>query len=79
MLSESEVSATFASASGAPVSGSYSQDAINEIFARHGYTFRTASIMAYYQSKSWYHPDPNFSMSSLSEIEEYNINLFSKY
>ena len=79
MLSESEVSATFASISGNPISGSFSQDAINEIFARHGYTFRTDSIMAYYRGKSWYHPDPNFSMSSLSEIEEYNINLFSKY
>ena len=79
MLSESEVSAFFASVSGNPISGSFSQDAINEIFARHGYAFRTSSIMAYYKSKSWYHPDPSFSMSSLSSIEEYNINLFSKY
>ena len=64
---------------GVSVSGSFSQDAVNEIFARNGYVFRTASIKAYYESKSWYKPDPNFSMSELSEIEEYNIALFSKY
>ena len=79
MLTESEVAAKLSSMSGAPVSGSFSQDAVNEIFARHGYVFTTGSLKAYYESKSWYKPDPGFSMSSLSEIEEYNISLFGKY
>lgn len=79
MLSESEVKDALSSMSGASVSGSFSQDAVNEIFARHGYIFRTSSIKAYYESKSWYTPNPNFSMSDLSEIEEYNISLFGKY
>ena len=78
-LSESEVKDTLSSMSGASVSGSFSQDAVNEIFARNGYVFRTASIKAYYESKSWYKPDPDFSISGLSDIEEYNISLFSKY
>lgn len=79
MLSDSEVKEKLGSMTGVSVSGSFSQDAVNEIFARNGYVFRTASIKAYYESKSWYKPDPNFSMSELSEIEEYNIALFSKY
>ena len=55
------------------------QDAINEIYARHGYVFKTDSIRHYYQSQSWYHENYNFSESDLSEIETYNIGLIRKY
>lgn len=55
------------------------QDAINEIYARHGYVFKTDSIRHYYQSQSWYHENYNFSESDLSEIESYNIALLRKY
>lgn len=55
------------------------QDAINEIYARHGYVFKTDSIRHYYQSQSWYHENYNFSESDLSEIESYNIGLLRKY
>lgn len=55
------------------------QDAINEIYARHGYVFKTDSIRHYYQSQSWYHENYNFSESDLSEIETYNIGLLRKY
>lgn len=79
MLSDSEVSATFASISGVPAAGSFSQDAVNEIFARHGYIFTTPSLKAYYESKSWYTPNPNFSMGDLNETERYNIEIFNKY
>ena len=40
--------------SGSPVSDSFGQDAVNEIYARNGYVFKSAALSAYYQSKSWY-------------------------
>ena len=79
ILSEEEVKATLGGMTGTPLSGSFSQDAVNEIFARNGYVFRTASIRAYYESKAWYRADPNFDSADLSEVEQYNIALFSKY
>lgn len=57
-------------------SGSPAQDAVNEIYARNGYTFTTQKILEYYQSKSWYTPRDDFSESDLSEIEKANIALF---
>lgn len=59
--------------------GDVAQAAINEIYARHGYVFRTKSIQKYYESRSWYHKNYNFSESDLSEIESYNIGLLRKY
>lgn len=55
------------------------QDAINEIYARHGYVFKTDSIRHYYQSQSWYRENYNFSESDLTSIETYNIALIKKY
>lgn len=79
MLTEGEISTKLGSLSGASVSGSYAQDAVNEIFARNGYVFRTASIQAYYEAQSWYSPNPGFSVSDLNAIEEYNIALLCNY
>ena len=59
--------------------GDVAQDAINEIYARHGYVFKTKSIQKYYESQSWYHKNYNFNESDLSEIESYNIGLLRKY
>ena len=59
--------------------GDVAQDAINEIYARHGYVFKTKSIQKYYESRGWYHKNYNFSESDLSEIESYNIGLLRKY
>ena len=59
--------------------GDVAQDAINEIYARHGYVFKTKSIQKYYESQSWYHKNYNFSESDISEIESYNIGLLRKY
>ncbi|WP_407382611.1 Ig-like domain-containing protein [Ruminococcus sp.] len=77
-LSQSEVAARLSSMSGSPVSDSFSQDAVNEIFARHGYVFRTPSIRAYYEAQSWYHSDPSYD-GTLSAIEQSNIALFNHY
>ena len=77
-LTNSEIAATLRQRSGTPVSGSFAQDAINEIYARNGYIFRTDYIQAYYESQPWYRPNPYFD-SSFNSIEEYNINLLSDY
>lgn len=77
-LSGEEVAAKFNSMTTAPVSSSYGQDAVNEIYARHGYVFRDPSIRSYYQAQSWYHPDPSYD-GSLNGIEQYNVGLFSNY
>lgn len=55
------------------------QEAINEIYARNGYVFKDANLKAYFSSKSWYAPDPNFSTSDLNPIESYNVALLSQY
>lgn len=77
-LSDEEISATLNSVTSAPISQSHAQDAVNEIFARHGYVFTTPSIRAYYESQSWYHADPSYD-GTLSDIEQYNIVLLSNY
>lgn len=55
------------------------QYAINEIYARNGYIFKDEQLKIYYSSMPWYTPNPNFSMSDLNSIENYNINLLTKY
>ena len=77
-LTDSEIAAKINSMSSSPISSSFGQDAVNEIYARHGYIFRTASIRAYYESQSWYHPDPGYD-GSLNQVEQYNVGLLSRY
>lgn len=77
-LTTDEIAAKVYGMSGTPLSSSFGQDAVNEIYARHGFVFRTASIRAYYEAQSWYHPDPGYD-GSLSVIEQYNVGLLSQY
>ena len=77
-LTNDEVAAKIYSMSGTPLSNSFGQDAVNEIYARHGFVFRTASIRSYYEAQSWYHPDPGYD-GSLSVIEQYNVGLLIHY
>ena len=77
-LSTDEIAAKIYGMSGTPLSSSFGQDAVNEIYARHGFVFRTASIRSYYEAQSWYHPDPGYD-GSLSAIEQYNVGLLSQY
>jgi hypothetical protein len=51
----------------------------NEIFARHGRTFKDRWLQQYFNSLSWYKPDPNFKDSSLSEMERRNVATILKY
>lgn len=45
----------------------------NEIYARHGYGFKSQDLQTYFSSKSWYHPDPSFD-GSLNEVEKENVD-----
>lgn len=57
----------------------------NEIMARHGRTFKDASLQEYFNSKSWYKgtispADFDASMESrLSEIEKANVEFIKSY
>lgn len=44
----------------------------NEIYARHGYVFKSADLQKYFSSKSWYHTDATYN-GSLSEVEKENV------
>ena len=46
----------------------------NEIYARHGYSFKTAKYRNYFKKKSWY-KEGGFSTSDLNSIEWYNMDL----
>lgn len=77
-LTDGEIAAKLKTMTGSPISSSFGQDAVNEIYARHGYVFRTPSIRAYYEGQSWYRPDPGYD-GSLSQVEQYNVGLLSGY
>ncbi len=54
----------------------------NEIFARHGRVFKTASIQSYFDSQSWYTPDPDFDENApgaLSALEKENLSFLVAY
>ena len=51
----------------------------NEIYARHGYIFKTEPYKSYFESQSWYCPDPNFSESSFSPEEKAMVDALIKY
>ena len=50
----------------------------NEIFARHGYIFKSAELNNYFNSKDWYYPDSSFN-GKLSDLEQKNANFISNY
>ena len=50
----------------------------NEIYARHGYIFKTQKYIDYFNSKSWYYPNEYLDedqWSFLSDIEKANVKL----
>lgn len=51
----------------------------NEIFARHGRTFKDKWLQKYFSSFAWYKPDPNFKDTSLTEIEKKNVATILAY
>ena len=47
----------------------------NEIFARHGYKFKTKDMTDYFGAQEWYRPQHDDVASRLSETEQINIAL----
>lgn len=50
-----------------------SKIARNEIFARHGYVFKTAEMKDYFERQGWYKPNKRFSVESLNDVEKRNV------
>lgn len=46
----------------------------NEIYARHGYVFKSKELQNYFGSQSWYEPNPSFD-GKMTEWEKHNIEL----
>ena len=51
----------------------------NEIYARHGYVFKTEPSKSYFESKDWYVPNPYFNDSLFSDIERANKDFIVEY
>jgi len=51
----------------------------NEIFARHGYIFKTQEMIQYFSRQNWYRPLYSDVYGSLSEIEKTNINYIKSF
>ena len=55
--------------------------AINEVHARHGYSFVDHSIYNEFSKRTWYHPEPNLTedqcMSRMTPIEQENVRTLS--
>lgn len=51
----------------------------NEIYARHGRPFVHKDLQCYFATKSWYKVDDNYDISSVSYLENRNINTIQTY
>lgn len=51
----------------------------NEIYARHGYVFKTQEIQNYFAAKSWYTPNSSYDGSGLNDVEKANVDTISAY
>jgi hypothetical protein len=51
----------------------------NEIYARHGYIFKTDDMRAYFSRQSWYRPSAADVSGQLSGVEKRNTQLIKQY
>jgi len=51
----------------------------NEIFARHGYIFKTKEMIDYFSQQRWYRPLYSDVSSLLSATEKKNIDFIKQY
>ena len=51
----------------------------NEIYARHGYMFKTEPYKTYFSNKYWYVPNPDFNEKMFNSIEKANKDLIVAY
>lgn len=50
----------------------------NEVYARHGRTFKDADLREYFTSFPWYKPDPSYKDAALSPIELANVDVIRR-
>jgi hypothetical protein len=50
----------------------------NEIFARHGFIFKSPELISYFKSQNWYKPEFNDITDKLTPVEKTNIELLYK-
>jgi hypothetical protein len=50
----------------------------NEIFARHGHTFKTEKMIAYFAQKEWYHTLVDDAQPLLNKFEKRNVDFIKK-
>ena len=59
------------------------QQAINEIYARHGRVFQKSDVAAYFASKSWYYPihgkTDDQIVAEFNSYEKANVDFLAKY
>ena len=51
----------------------------NEIYARHGRSFKSGDLRCYFQTQSWYNANPNYSDNSLNGFERKNAVTILNY
>jgi hypothetical protein len=51
----------------------------NEIFARHGYKFKSQDMKEYFSKQKWYKPEYDDVTSKLTEVENANIKMIKEY
>jgi hypothetical protein len=51
----------------------------NEIYARHGRTFRAEWLQQYFYAQPWYNPDENFKDDELSGNDKLNVETIVRY
>lgn len=51
----------------------------NEIFARHGYIFKSDDLKKYFGSQPWYKPVSNDVNDQLTELEKLNVRLIADF
>lgn len=51
----------------------------NQVFANHGYKFRSDELKKYFSSCLWYTEREGFSTKSLNDVEKYNTALIKDY
>jgi len=51
----------------------------NEIYARHGYFFKSKDLRDYYSAKDWYHPQYNDVSNLLNTIEKRNVAFIQRH
>lgn len=51
----------------------------NQIYARHGYVFKSQELNCYYSQFSWYHPNPSVTDQELNRTEKANAEFIKQY